>query len=124
CQTYLAHLSTMFGNIEVETKIVESDSPTNAILDEAKKNYDVLVLGATENNFRSKELFNPIIDDLVRLSPCPSIIVQAKDPEDNWAPHRVLVPTNGSQAAKNAAELGFYISNSTRHETIVLHNIE
>lgn len=104
--------------------MVESDNPTDAILDEAQKNYDLLVLGATQNKSQSGELFNPIIDDLVRFSPCHIIIVQAEYPGEDWRPRRVLVPTNGSMAAKNAAELSFYVSNTTNHETIVLHNIE
>lgn len=124
CKSYLNDLSNLFGDIEVETKVVEADKPANAILDEAQKNYDLLVLGATEHDPKTRELFNPVVDDLVRLSPCPTIIVQAERPGEDWKPYRALVPTNGSQAAKNAAELSFYVSNATAHETIVLHNIE
>ncbi len=124
CKNYLDELAEFFDEIEVETRVVQADKPTNAILDEAQKNYDLMVLGATEKNRDKSELFNSVVDNLVRLAPCPTIVVQADEPEENWNPSRVLVPTNGSQAAKNAAELSFYMGDPDSFETQVLHVAE
>lgn len=121
---YLKGLAELFTDIEVETKVIVADNPTYAVLDEAKNDYDLLVLGATQSSTKSHELFNPVIDDLIRMSPCPTIVAQAKHPGDNWEPARVLVPTDGSRAAKNAAELSFYLGETDSHETIVMHNVE
>jgi Kef-type K+ transport system membrane component KefB len=124
-KAYLNELRNLFTDIEVETKVVvRADSAADAILDEARKNYDLLVLGATEVNPEKPELFNSDIDDLVRMAPCPTIVVQAEHPGEDWRPNRVLVPTDGSQAAKNAAELSFYVSSSNSHETVIHHNAE
>src|SRR5699024_1537425 len=112
-------------DIEVETKVVEADNPTYAILDESQKNYDLMVLGATETKDRKSQLFNPVVDDLVRMSPCPTIVVQANHLGDSWEPRRVLVPTNGTEEAKNAAELSFYISNpENQQQNLILHVVE
>lgn len=125
CKTYMDDLSTLFTDIEVETKVVEADNPTYAILDESQKNYDLMVLGATETKDRKSQLFNPVVDDLVRMSPCPTIVVQANHLGDSWEPRRVLVPTNGTEEAKNAAELSFYISNpENQQQNLILHVVE
>src|SRR5699024_9229763 len=110
CKTYMDDLSTLFTDIEVETKVVEADNTTYAILDESQKNNDLMVLGAIETKDRKSQLYNPVVDGLVRMSACPTIVVQANHLGDSWEPRRVLGPTNGTVEAKNAAELSFYIS--------------
>ncbi|MFU8811869.1 MAG: cation:proton antiporter, partial [Balneolaceae bacterium] len=48
CEKNLSELSEYFNLHEVVTKVVVSDKPGDAILEEAKKDYDLLVMGATE----------------------------------------------------------------------------
>lgn len=116
----LQQISTFFTANELLRKVVVADKPGDAILDEVKKDYDLLVLGASEGNGQSDTLFTPLVDTLVRLSPCPALIVKGGTVSRDWSPHRILVPTNGSAAAKNAAELAFTLS-SREEEVIVLH---
>lgn len=123
-KAYLEDIAAMFDKIEVETKVIEAENPGKAILNEAQKYYDLLVLGAIKRNSNQSLLFNPMIDDLIRLAPCPTIVVQANAPGKDWTPSKVLVPTNGSEAAKNAAELSFYIGDAAVYETIILHAVK
>lgn len=122
-KAYLEEVAKSFEDIEIEIKVVESKKPVDAILDEAKKGYELLVLGATEKNTKQAQIFNPIIDELVRLSPCPTAVVQSEQHYLEWKPARILVPTNGSKAAKNAAELGFYIAGATSSNEVLVLNV-
>lgn len=106
---YLDEVSELFSG-EVVKRVVESEDPAQAILDEAKKDYQMLVLGATESNGEPDSLFSPAIDEMVRLAPCDTLII--KGPEDDLiTPYtRILVPTNGSVASKRAGELAFMLA--------------
>lgn len=114
-----------FGNYTVTKKVITSDRPSDVILDEAHRGYDLLVIGATEKSQDQRALFNPIIDYVVRLAPCPSLIVHAAMLEEDWQPRRILVPTNGSQEAKRAAEVAFsLVGNWSDAEVKVLNVIQ
>jgi Kef-type K+ transport system membrane component KefB/nucleotide-binding universal stress UspA family protein len=122
-EKYLESLAGFFKQMELTTKVVQSKKPADTILDEAKKDYDLLVIGATEKSPDNKHLFSPIIDYMVRMSPCPSIIVRSENVQSNWIPNRILVPTNGSQASKNAAELAFLMAENNNDKEVMALNI-
>src|SRR6056297_3218623 len=92
CEQYLKKLSGYFKQGEITRKVVVGDNPADILLDEAKKDYDLLVMGATEEPPDGTHLFNPIVDYVVRVSPCPTLIVQAAEMDDNWSADRILVP--------------------------------
>nr|WP_286669226.1 cation:proton antiporter [Fodinibius salicampi] len=122
CEEYLEKLSGYFNQDEIVTKVVEEQNIGDAILDEAKKDYELIVLGATERQTNLSHLFSPLIDYLTRVAPCPTLIVQGRKIDDQWSPERILVPTNGSEAAKNAVDLGLFIAKSdSRHEVSILN---
>ena len=117
-------LSNYFTKFPVTKKIVESKNPLESILDEVRKDYDLLIVGATERHKYSNMLFNPIVDNLVRLSPCVSIVVQSSNVSEDWSPRRILVPTNGSLASKRAAEVAFGIAFHEQDEVHILNVVE
>lgn len=123
CEAYLDELAEYFNLDEVMKKVVSSDKPGDAIIDEAKKDYDLVVLGATERSEDHSHLFNPIVDFITRFAPCPTLIVQAGAIAKGWEPERILVPTNGSTESKNAAELAFFIAKSDRKKEVVALNV-
>lgn len=123
CEEYLDELAEYFNLDEVMKKVVSSDKPGDAIIDEAKKDYDLVVLGATERSEDHSHLFSPIVDFITRFAPCPTLIVQAGAISKGWEPERILVPTNGSTESKNAAELAFFIAKSDRSKEVVALNV-
>lgn len=122
-EEFLDTLSEFFDHEEVVKKVVVSQAPGDAIIEEAQKDYDLVVLGATEKTDDDNYLFSPIVDYITRLSPCPTLIVQAGVIPEQWHPNRILIPTNGSAAAKNAAELGFYIAKSDKRKQVIALNV-
>ncbi len=118
---FLDELGALFPEREVVKKVVESSDAADAILDEAQKDYDLLVLGATER-MRSDVLFTPLVDYLVRVAPCATLVVQGQASlRPDWSPRRILVPTNGTVTARRAAEIGFALAASGDEEVIILN---
>jgi nucleotide-binding universal stress UspA family protein len=82
--------------------------PVESILDVVSRGYDLLALGASEPGPEGEFLFGPVLDDLVRLSPCPTLVFTARGGE--WPPRTIMVPTGGTAAASRAAEIAFSIA--------------
>ncbi len=123
-QQFLNTLGGFFKELSVNKKVVVRKQTLEGILDEVKKDYDLLVIGATERSRSSDMIFNPIVDNLVRFSPCPSIVVQSSNVSEDWSPSRILVPTNGSLASKRAAEVAFGIAYHDYDQVHILNVIE
>jgi Kef-type K+ transport system membrane component KefB/nucleotide-binding universal stress UspA family protein len=123
-QEFLNHVGELFALKDLTKKVALSEQPADAILDEVKKGYDLLILGASERRPDAANLFTPVIDTLVRLSPCPTIIVHGPQITTDWNPRRVLVATTGSVAGRRAAQLGFRLVDGVDGEVIILKVVE
>ncbi len=121
---FLDHLSELFPSHTVTKKVVIGDSPDNLILDELKRDYDLLILGASEGQSNSDVLFTPLVDFLIRMAPCPTMLVQGQRLQEGWQPKHILVPSNGSQASRRAAEVGFALVNNGDAEITILQVVE
>lgn len=106
---YLAEIRSLF-DIDVAVRTVASGDPVAAILREAEGDYDLMVLGTPNVEAGTDSLFGPAIDDLVKLSPCPTLLVRGVASSEDWEPRRLLVPTSGTRASRRAAELAFAIA--------------
>jgi nucleotide-binding universal stress UspA family protein len=105
---HLSALESLFGASQVRSRVVTANDPVQAILTEAERDYDLMVLGTPSVGPDSDNLFGPLIDDLVKLSPCPTLLVRGVDRIEGL--HRILVPSNGTMAARRAAELAFAVA--------------
>jgi Kef-type K+ transport system membrane component KefB len=105
---YLGELKELFDST-VSTRVLVSTDPVNALLHEAAGGYDLMVLGASTAERSRTSLFGPVIDDLIKLSPCPTMLVRAVDLDSGWEPRRILVATNGTAEATRAAELALAV---------------
>jgi Kef-type K+ transport system membrane component KefB/nucleotide-binding universal stress UspA family protein len=121
---FLERLSRRFPDVELTPKVVEDRKPAGRILDESQKDYDLLILGATEKAAQTDALFHPIVDRMVRLAPCPTMIVKGDVNESQWPPKRILVPTNGTRAARHAAEVAFLLAGAEDEEVLLLNVIQ
>jgi Kef-type K+ transport system membrane component KefB/nucleotide-binding universal stress UspA family protein len=121
---FLDKLAPLFTEESVTKKIVDGDNVGNVILAEAEKDYDLMVLGSPERNGNTQVLFTPIVDMLMRSSPCPTILVRGGDAPEDWSPRRILVPSNGSLAARRAAEVAFALSDPGETNVFILQVVE
>lgn len=109
-QAHLTALAGSFDNGEVTRRVVESETPVDVILDEAQKDYDLIVLGASEQSGTNEVVFNRVVDQVVRMAPCPTMVVKGAATPQSWPPKRILVPSEGTAASRNAAELAFALA--------------
>ncbi len=117
---FLDRLGDQYENVDLSRKAIEDADPQAAILAEAAKDYQLLILGATERALVPDALFHPMVDDLVRLAPCPTLVARGGRGEGAWPPRRLLVPTNGTPAAHHAAEFAFRLATEPDEEVLVL----
>jgi Kef-type K+ transport system membrane component KefB len=109
---YLTSLRSVFRDKGTTTRIVSNEDPVGAILHEAEGGYDLLVIGTPTMSGSGDAMFGPIIDDLIKLSKTPTLVVKGENVPDGWVPNRILVPANASTSSKNAADLAFAIAGS------------
>ena len=109
-----AYMSTLvrevFDNAGTTTRTVQSADAARAILEEAAHDYDLMMIGTPAMSAGDGSLFGPMLDDLVRLAPCPTIVVRGGTVSATWVPGRILVPMDGSPSARKALELAFAIA--------------
>ena len=84
----------------------------------------LLIVGATERNKNSNMLFNPIVDNLVRLSPCASIVVQSSDISEDWRPTEFWFQQMVVKLLRRAAEVAFGIAYHEQDKFIFLNVVE
>ncbi len=111
---YLNEMGALFAAQDLSKRVVETDDAATAILDEAQKDYDLIILGASEKASGRDVLFHPVTDEIVRLAPCPTMIVKGTRVAEHWPPTRILVPTNGSASARYAAEVAFALAGDAK----------
>ena len=107
----------------------EEDQPSQVILTEAKKGYDLLALAARERRTSGGEssLFDRFIDDIIQESPIPIMVVSSRADGDGLASieglagGHILVPTSGSQYDRYAAEVAFAVAARCGTEVDVVH---
>ncbi len=107
---------------KLQTKVDEGKSKAEIILKETRKNYDLVVLGATEQSSSKMALFNPLVDRIVRDAGCSTLIVKSHLPQlqaENCPLtlakfEHILVPTVGSEYSKNALEIASTIAAQTQ----------
>jgi nucleotide-binding universal stress UspA family protein len=111
-QAYLDRLGEVFGSRGLMKRVVESSEPINAILDETRKDYQLVMVGATEATQESTgdSLFSPAIDELVSLANCSTLIFKAAADQSDSDFEQILVPTNGSEYSLRAAELALRLA--------------
>lgn len=117
---YLDQLRAQFNPTRPAVKVLESPQAAESIIAEANRQYDLVVLGASQGRASSEVVFNPIVDYLMRMAPCPTLVVKGGAREPHWPPSRILVRANGTEAARHAAEVAFALAGE-QTEVILLH---
>lgn len=70
---------TELGNIpsNVSLQIDRADSPTNAIIEEAKRShYDLLIIGSSEGDTQDSSLFGGIVQRVSQEAPCSTLVIR------------------------------------------------
>lgn len=121
---FLDGLEELFAGHSVTRKVLVGNNARDIILDEAKRDYDLMILGATEGTGEADAVFTPLTDYLIRMAPCPTMLIQSRSMHEGWSPNRIFVPSNGSLASRRAAEVAFAIAENSEKQITILQVVE
>jgi nucleotide-binding universal stress UspA family protein len=116
---YLSRLGDLVPRPDTTTRTVTNADPIETILDEAAYGYDLLMLGTPSLSSTDGAVFGPTIDDLVKLAPCPTLVVRADENSPATPPRHILVPIDGTDSSRRALELAFVIAGADSAVTAV-----
>ncbi len=108
--TYLRSLRAFFDQDATTLRVATAGNPADVIRKEAAHGYGLLMVGVPTMADEDGRLFGPLIDDVIRFAPCPSIVVKGDTVDDTWEPRRIVVPVNGTANSNRALDLAFAIS--------------
>lgn len=107
----------------VSVRRLESEDVAKAILDEASKSYDLVVMGANRNVRERGQIFGEIVDSVSRMLDCAFLVVN-NDNMKYWPPRKILVPATGRSRCSQAAELGVVIADALSSEVVSICVVE
>ena len=107
--------------VEVTTIVHEQPSPAT-IAEEAKKGYDAFIIGLEATSKRSAD-FDSGVANLARGFDGPLIVAAARDdlekkPNSEFS---VLVPVNGTEPSRRAAEVAITLARATKAPVTILY---
>ncbi|MBK9142382.1 MAG: cation:proton antiporter [Candidatus Melainabacteria bacterium] len=100
------------------TRKVASSDVAGAIVEEASRNYDLVIMGADKRAQRRHQAFGEVVHAVSEGLETAFLVVADSD-KRIWPPRKVLIPTTGGSRASRAAELGVTIADYTGAQTLV-----
>lgn len=109
-----------------------STDVVHAVIEEARRGYDLLVLGATEagaNRDPDGPLFSATVDGLIQDAPCPVMVVSGSGVTEGGQlaerPLRhILLPTTGTETTRHATEVALRIARSSDAVVEIVHVVD
>jgi Kef-type K+ transport system membrane component KefB/nucleotide-binding universal stress UspA family protein len=106
------------------TVIANTTTETEVVAEEAEKGYDLLVVGLDKTTVRDNTGFHANITQLASGFDGPLVIADARDgllnnPTDGKL--SILVPVNGTEPSRRAAEVAFAMARAARAPVTVLY---
>jgi nucleotide-binding universal stress UspA family protein len=105
------------------TTMVERTPKSKAIAEEAKKGYDLLIIGLEKTVARRNE-FHDDVATLAAGFEGPIVVVDARDihrEEPLQGRFNILVPVNGTEMSRRAAEIGIAMARLTKAPLVALY---
>jgi nucleotide-binding universal stress UspA family protein len=96
---------------------------TTAVAEEAQLGYDLVALGASEEESDGTRIFSNVVERILGRLTIPSLVVRFPTAErpSHELPQRVLVPVTRSASARAAEEMAYSLSRSSNGSVTALH---
>jgi Kef-type K+ transport system membrane component KefB/nucleotide-binding universal stress UspA family protein len=124
-QERLEQIKQYFDGVRSLTR--SNNEIDSAVLAEAERGYDLLVLGATAQRSNGEgPLFKQFVDTIIQGSPCPLLVVSNRaaydlDRAKPLALRHILLPVGGTEHDRYAAEVAFSIAHDPDTVVDVVH---
>lgn len=107
-------------HIGVLQRIAHSSAPAEAIIDEAKRGYDLIVMATDKPAANVEYVFGKTVDDVILKTSSRVLVVFEPDEKVEREIKRVLVPVSGSELSISAGEFGMSLAQSLRAKVTCL----
>jgi nucleotide-binding universal stress UspA family protein len=109
------------NSVEVTTIVPDQPSPA-AIAEEAEKGYDIFIIGLEETSKQSSD-FGHGVTNLAKGFEGPLLISAVRDdllknPDGKFS---ILIPVNGTETSRRAAEVAITLARATKAQVTVLY---
>lgn len=109
------------GRLDHRTITHVARDPAAAISQESRLGYDLVVMGASEENTQGTDLFPTVMDRTLARLQIPTLVVRLAAGVPEKVPRRVLVPVTASAATRAAEEFAYSLVKRTRGSVLALH---
>jgi Kef-type K+ transport system membrane component KefB/nucleotide-binding universal stress UspA family protein len=101
-----------------------SSDPAEAIVQESRLGYDLLVVGASREEERAS-MMATVVERVLRVAGIKTLVVQFPnaDAVPDELPRKVLVPITATRSSRAAEEFGYSLARVARGEAVALHVI-
>ncbi len=110
------------GSIDMTAVRKDATGP-EAVAEEARKGYDLLVIGIADVH-DPKGGFSRAVSSIARNFEGPLAVIDGREGEVERLfeeGHKILIPVNGTEASRRAAEVGFTVARANDAEVTVLY---
>ena len=98
--------------------------PADAIVQESRLGYDLLVMGASDSDDGGSTLGSTVVDRVVGYANLPTIVLHSGGGEAALGmPQRILVPVTASRTSRAAEEFAYSVARAAGSRVIALHVI-
>jgi Kef-type K+ transport system membrane component KefB/nucleotide-binding universal stress UspA family protein len=108
------------GTGRLLTRKVSRPDVAGAVLEEARRDYDLMMIGAAGDT----PLHDPLTQRILKDSPVPVVIVRRSSEPLPATAVRLLVPFDGSLFSRYAAEFAFAFAAAAKGHVTVLHVVD
>ncbi len=105
-------------------RTVTSDKPSEIIIEEANRGYDLVLMGTDEPAADADYVFGKLVDSVVLQARTRVLVLFEPKPELDRKIKRVLVPVSGSELSLSAAEFGIALAKSLNASVTCLSIVE
>jgi Kef-type K+ transport system membrane component KefB/nucleotide-binding universal stress UspA family protein len=98
--------------VDLVKRVVSSDDPAEAIVEEANRGYDMLVMSTDKPAADSQHVFGEIVDRVILGTSARVLVVYNPEKISEDKITHVLVPVSGSELSVGAAEFGISLAKS------------
>lgn len=102
---------------------VIADNVASAILAEAERGYNLLVLGAPARS-QGPGVFGRIVDEVIAAAPCPVFVLRLPSTGGVLAPRRLVLPMGGTDTDHSAAEFALALARGIAATVVPFHVVE
>ena len=103
------------------TTRVQKSADSEAVADEARKGFDLLFIGVKSDHDAEGAFSNEVTGIVRGFSGPYAIVTNCEKPSRLGARSRILVPVNGADASRRAAEIAFAIARPTQARVVALY---